>query len=115
LFPDLHPEQLLQTLTKVTDEVLDGICTITGAKFLELGLELGLKEEEINSIEFQLKGCQAITRRILKSWIQERGPNATWMALGDALYEIKAGVDFIKEACCKQKCNIIYSRTNDAA
>lgn len=72
---------------------------MTGAKCLEFGLELGFTEEEVDIIEYNEKKCQLITREILKYWIRRQGSKATWKILGDALYEIRAGVDFIKDMC----------------
>jgi len=95
-FSDLPSTELLKTLTGTTDSVLDKICTLTGGKYLELGLELGFEEAEIEIIETDHRGCQAITREILKSWIEKRGFNSTWKELGDALYEIRAGTSFIE-------------------
>jgi len=63
---------------------------------MELDLELGFEEEKINILKSEHKGCCEVTREILKLWIEREGPKATWKVLGDSLYEIDVGVDFIR-------------------
>jgi len=94
---DIHLGYLSKSLTEATDEVKDKICTMAGARYMELGLELGFEEEKLNILKTDHKGCHAITREILQLWIEREGPTATWKVLGDTLYEIRVGVDFIKD------------------
>jgi len=82
-------------LSEALDADLDLVCTNAGSRYLELGLELGFQEQEIDNVKEDWKYCQDITRELLKSWIQRNEDKATWEALGDALCEIEVGVDFI--------------------
>jgi len=88
-------ENLTKRLSDATDADLDVVCTFAGAKYLELGLELGFRKEEIDLYEKDHIYCRPITRQILKAWVERQGPDATWGALGDALYEIRCDVQFI--------------------
>jgi len=83
-----------------TDAELDVACTMAGAKYLELGLELGFRKEEIDVYKADHVNCQPITRHILRAWIDRQGPDATWEALGDALCEIDTDVQFIIDDIC---------------
>lgn len=85
-----------------TGEELDAVCTMTGARYLELGLELGLTKTEIDVYEMDHRYCQPITRHILHSWIKRTESKAIWEVLGDALYEIGVGVQFIIDDICNK-------------
>jgi len=68
---------LSQSLSNATDAVMDTICLMTGARYLEFGLELGFSEEEIDIFDSDKRKCQLITSKILKSWIKRQGSKAT--------------------------------------
>jgi len=78
---------------------MDTVCTMAGAKYLELGLELGLLKEQIDVVEKDHRYCQKITREVIKAWDRKERNLATWEVLGDALFEIRAKAEFIKDIC----------------
>jgi len=101
-FTDFQDENLTKRVSDATDEDLDNICTMCGAKYLELGLELGFRKEEIDVFEKDHTYCHPITIHIIQAWINRQGSEATWGTLGDAMYEIRTDPEFIKDICLRK-------------
>lgn len=94
---DISVDDLSKTFSSASDEDKDYVCFLVGSKYLHFGLELKFHEEKIDAFEKDYERCNPITKKIIEAWIHRDGNEATWMVLGDALYEIEVGVQTFKD------------------
>ena len=75
------------------------------AKWYDLGLELGIPADYLDTIKTSHSDPQDCLREMLRRWLSGVDPEPSWKVLSDALRNQAVGFQYLADRILKEKCN----------
>lgn len=84
----------------------------TASKWYDLGLELGISPNRLDTIKKTNDDPHDCLRDMLSQWLSDGESTSTWEALSHALRNQAVGFSYIAEKILREKCGILKEESN---